>query len=33
MAIWFQEAVAALSMLVFVVSTFVLAIAGQALLS
>ena len=33
MAVWFQEAVAALSMLVFVVSTLVLAIAGQALLA
>ena len=30
MALWFQEAVAAVSMLVFVASALVLAVAGQA---
>ena len=32
MALWFEEALAAVSMLVFVVSVAVLAVAGQALL-
>jgi len=32
MALWFQEAVAAVSMLMFVGSVLVLAVAGQALL-
>jgi hypothetical protein len=33
MTLWFQEAVAAVSMLMFLASAFVLAIAAQALLS
>jgi hypothetical protein len=33
MTLWLQEAVAAVSMLMFVASAFVLAIAAQALLS
>jgi hypothetical protein len=33
MALWFQEAVAAVSMLMFVGSVLVLAVAGQALLA
>lgn len=33
MALWFQEAVAAVSMLVFVGSIMVLAVAGQVLLA
>jgi hypothetical protein len=33
MALWFQEAVAAVSMLVFVASALVLAVAGQAMLT
>jgi hypothetical protein len=33
MALWFQEAVAAVSMLVFVASALVLAVAGQVLLA
>jgi len=33
MALWFQEALAAVSMLVFVASALVLAMAGQALLA
>jgi len=33
MTLWFQEAVAAVSMLMFVASVLVLAIAGQALLA
>jgi hypothetical protein len=33
MALWFQEAVAAVSMLVFVASVLVLAVAGQVVLA
>jgi hypothetical protein len=33
MALWFQEAVAAVSMLIFVASALVLAFAGEALLT
>jgi hypothetical protein len=33
MVVWFQEAVAAVSMLVFVASALVLAVAGEALLA